>query len=272
MFAVLIVAGIVAIFTHKNDPIVKDLTPFFPRGMGGLIEAMGATFIALQGFELVAAVGGEVKDPVRTIPRAMFLSLGLALLIYLPLLFVSTTAGTPPGTTITALSEQNPETVMATAARGYMGPTGYVLVMVAAILSTLSALHANLLAASRVAFTMANDRTLPHVLAETHKTRRTPLMALYATLLAVAAILFMVPDLAAAGGAAGLIFLVSFALAHWTSLLARRRMTGDKPTFKTPFFPSCPSSESSAAWRWRSTKRSQSRQPAVSPRFGSAWV
>jgi APA family basic amino acid/polyamine antiporter len=49
---------------------------------------MGYTFIALQGFDLIAAVAGEVKEPERVIPRAMFISLGIALLIYLPLLLL----------------------------------------------------------------------------------------------------------------------------------------------------------------------------------------
>ena len=52
-------------------------------------EAMGFSFIALQGFDLIAAVGGEIRNPARNIPRAMVLSLIIALLIYLPLLFVS---------------------------------------------------------------------------------------------------------------------------------------------------------------------------------------
>jgi basic amino acid/polyamine antiporter, APA family len=240
VFAVLLAAGFWAVATRKGDPIAKDLIPFFPHGATGLVKAMGMTFIALQGFELVAAIAGEVRDPRRTIPRAMFLSLGAALLVYLPLLFITTTAGTPPGTRILAMSEAHTETVMAIAVREFMGPTGYVLVMIAAILSTLSALHACLLAASRVAFTMAVDRTLPRVLAQRHATRKTPLMALYATLLAVAAILFMVPDLAAAGAAAGLIFLVSFGLAHWTAFLARRRGGAAPGAFKTPLFPLVP--------------------------------
>jgi APA family basic amino acid/polyamine antiporter len=170
----------------------------------------------------------------------MYLSLGAAMLVYLPLLFVTATAGTPIGTNIQKLSEQYPETVMAVAAGQFMGKAGYLLVMVAAILSTLSALHACLLAASRVAFTMAADRTLPAVLAGRHPTRSTPLMALYATLLAVVAILFMVPDLAAAGAAAGLIFLVSFALAHWTAYLARKRGGSAPGAFRTPFYPLFP--------------------------------
>ena len=71
------------------------LTPFFPGGSAGLLQAMGYTFIALQGFDLIAAVGGEVKQPERNIPRAMVLSLTSALVIYIPLLFLVVAVGTP---------------------------------------------------------------------------------------------------------------------------------------------------------------------------------
>ncbi len=112
--------------------------------------------------------------------------------------------------------------------------------MIAAVLSTLSALHANVLAASRVALTMATDRTLPRVFAQMHEKRRTPVMAIYASALALAAIVMMVPDLASAGAAASLIFLISFALAHGTAILARRR--GGKRTggFVMPWYPLLP--------------------------------
>ncbi len=109
----------------------------------------------------IAAVAGEVKRPERTIPRAMLYSLGAALAIYLPLLFLVSTVGTSGGESVVTLSTQHPDTFMAVAVENYLGPAGYWLVMVAAVLSTLSALQANLLAASRVALTMAQDRTLP---------------------------------------------------------------------------------------------------------------
>ena len=87
---------------------------------------------------------------------------------------------------------------------------------------------------------MAKDRTLPRVMSQSHATRHTPVMAIYASALALVGILLMVPDLAAAGAAASLIFLISFALAHWTSILARRR-AGDAPSpFQTPWFPAVP--------------------------------
>jgi amino acid transporter/nucleotide-binding universal stress UspA family protein len=240
VFAVLIGAGLWALMGRERGEITQSLTPFFSGGAVGLAAAMGFTFIALQGFEVIAGVAGEVRRPATTIPRAMLLSLGLALIVYLPLIFVTSTAGVPSGQSITAMSERNPETVMADAALNYLGPTGFWLVMVAALLSTLSALQANILVASRVALTMARDRTLPAVLRHLHATRKTPVVGIYATTLALVTILFVVPNVAAAGAAASLIFLISFALAHLTSYLARRRSQGQRNTFRTPLFPLVP--------------------------------
>lgn len=237
VFIILLIAGFWVLGTSDLGESQEKLTPFFPRGMSGLFQAMGLTFIALQGFDLIAAIAGEVKDPERNIPRAMLLSLGAALCIYLPLLLVVSTVGTPAGSTVSAMSAANPETVMASAARQFMGPAGYWLVMIAALLSTLSALQANLLAASRVAQSMAEDRTLPAVLATVHPRLKTPHMAIYASALTLVALLLAVPDLAAAGSAASLIFLIAFALSHWTSILARKRDDA-RPSLN----PSAPSS------------------------------
>ena len=241
VFAILILAGLVGVFrmpaTHTP---AEALSPFFAGGMMGVISAMGFTFIALQGFDLIAAIAGEVKAPGKTIPRAMFLSLGLALTIYLPLLLVVSTAGVLPGENIAGLSAAQPETVVAVAAGRFLGAPGYWLVIIAAILSTLSALQANVLAASRVALSMAADRTLPAVLGDLHEKRNTPVMAVYASALTLVAILFMVPDLAAAGAAASLIFLICFTLAHVTTYLARKRGRSPEGAYRTPAFPVVP--------------------------------
>ncbi len=239
VFAFLVAAGLWALGVRHGDPIAADFAPFMPNGFSGVVAAMGITFFSLEGFELIAGVGGAVREPRKNIPRATFLSLVVGLSIYMPLLFLIVTVGTPPGTSIMALTERHADTVTAVAVREFLGPFGYVLVMVAVVLSTLSALQACLLAASRVAFTMATEHTLPRLLATRHEVYRTPVLALFATLLAVAAILFMVPDLAAAGAATGLIFLVSFALAHWTAYLARRR-GGATDAFRAPWFPLFP--------------------------------
>jgi amino acid transporter len=240
LFAGLIIAALVVLLGQPVDDTTSNITPFFSGGAPGLFMAMGFTFIALQGFDLIAAVAGEVKDPGRTIPRAMFLSLGCAMIIYLPLLFLVASVGVAPGESIAQLGESNPENVIPIAARRFLGDAGYWAVLFAAILATLSALHANIFAASRVALAMAKDRTLPSVLGDVHHERRTPAMAIYATGLTLIAIVFMIPDLAAAGAAASLIFLLAFVLAHMTTYLARRRGgTVDAP-YRTPWFPAIP--------------------------------
>jgi amino acid transporter len=240
VFAVLIVGGLVAVVGQPIEQTKVALNPFFSSGGSGLIMAMGFTFIALQGFDLVAAVAGEVKDPGRVIPRAMFYSLGIALAIYIPLLLLVSTVGMEADDPISKLASRNPETVMAIAGKRFLGVAGYWLVIVAALLSTLSALQANLMAASRVALSMARDRTLPPVLAELHSQRKTPVMAIAATTLTLAAIIFMVPDLASAGAAASLIFLINFTLAHITTYLARKRGGTNDAPYKTPLFPLVP--------------------------------
>ena len=240
VFAVLVIAGSVALIGQPISDTKIALSPFFSGGGTGLLMAMGFTFIALQGFDLVAAIAGEIKDPGYVIPRAMFLSLACALAIYLPLLLLVAAVGTEPGDSVDELARRNPETIIAIAGKRFLGITGYWLVIIAALLSTLSALQANLMAASRVALSMARDRTLPSVLAELHSERRTPVIAIATTTLTLAAILFMVPDLASAGAAASLIFLLSFTLAHITTYLARKRGGTEDAPYKTPWFPLVP--------------------------------
>ncbi|MDF1594417.1 MAG: amino acid permease [Desulfobacterales bacterium] len=237
VFGVIIIAGLWVLKGRSAANLSASLSPFFENGAVGLFQAMGYTFIALQGFDIIAAVAGEVKSPEKNIPWAMFLSLGMALAIYLPLLFVISTVGVGEGQNIARLSLENPDTVVAVAVQNYLGPFGYWLVMIAAILAMLSALQANLLAASRVALTMARDRALPQTLGRTHKIRGTPVLAIILTGAMIAAVIFIFGNVAAAGAAASLIFLVSFALTQWTAILARLRVGARALSFRTPWFP-----------------------------------
>lgn len=237
VFLVIIFAGFLALARQPTHELGDHLRPFFANGTMGLFTAMGYTFIALQGFDLIAAVAGEVKEPEKNIPRSMLLSLGIALVIYLPLLFVVTTVGVGPGQDITHLSLAHPDTIIAVAVRNYMGPFGYWLVVVAAILAMLSALRANLMAASRVAMSMAEDRSLPRTIGRVSSSRNTPVHAIILTIVMITVILLVIPDIAAAGAAASLIFLVSFALTHWTAILARMRVDERSLPFLSPWFP-----------------------------------
>lgn len=240
VFGALVMGGFWAMGRAGPRQASEALQPFFTAGLAGLVQAMGYSFIALQGFDLIAAVGGEVRNPAKTIPRAMILSLLIALAIYLPLLLAIAAVGTDGGEPISAAAAADPEGIVAIAAGNYLGTTGYWLVVIAAVLSMFTALQANLFAASRIALAMSRDRTLPAALSYRSANRGQPLVAIAVTGLLVAALSLTVPDVASAGAASSLIFLVTFAIAHWLATLVRRRSESDPPPFRTPLFPLIP--------------------------------
>ncbi|HSC35634.1 MAG TPA: amino acid permease [Thermodesulfobacteriota bacterium] len=240
VFSILILGGVWALSKEPPGSIGGDLSPFLPFGVLGVVQAMGYTFITLHGFELIAAVAGEVKNPRKTIPRAMIISLLIAIAIYVPLIFIVTVTATGSGESITALSMERPEAVVAIAAETYLGKSGYWLVIAAGILSMLSALYANILASSRIAQSMARDRTLPRSLGGIDVKRGTPVIAISATAAIIVVTLIVVPDIGSAGAAASLIFLLTFALTQSIAILARKRIAGVSETFRIPLFPYLP--------------------------------
>ena len=240
VFAILIAGGFAAFFQTPFTHITESLDPFFSDGFTGVIAAMGYTFIAFQGFDLIGSAAGEIKKPEKTIPKAMIGTLLVGLAIYLPLLFVMATVGVQPGDSITEMSIENPETVLAVAAQNYLGAFGFWLVLIAGIFSMLSALQANLFAASRIALKMARDRTLSHHLSSIDIKYGTPVTAIYVTSGIVALLVLILPDVAAAGAASSLIFLITFALGHVIMILMRLRSYEERKTFRAPLFPALP--------------------------------
>ncbi|MFO7586582.1 MAG: amino acid permease [Gemmatimonadota bacterium] len=228
VFVILVAGGAAAWLRGDPAELAGRLSPFLSAGPLGVVQAMGYTFVALQGFDLIAAVGGEVREPERTIPRAMYLSLGIALAIYIPFLVVLATAGAPAEGGIGAAAKANPEGLVAGAAERFLGPAGFWLVIGAGVLSMLSALRANMVGASRVAFTMARDRTLPRRVGQAWGSSGSPAVAVVLTGVMMAGIAVAIANVAAAGAAASLIFLISFAMVHGASLLANRRLGGTR--------------------------------------------
>ncbi len=102
-----------------------------------------------------------------------------------------------------------------------------------------TALQANLFAASRIALAMSRDHTLPSVISRLSPRRHTPVHAIAVTAGLISMLVVVLPDVAAAGAAASLIFLITFAMAHWLAVLVRRRSV-IQPPFQTPWYPAVP--------------------------------
>jgi amino acid transporter/nucleotide-binding universal stress UspA family protein len=177
-----------------------SFTPFMTHGWGGVFAAMGLTFIAFEGYEIIAQTSEEVEDPRRNIPRAVFLSLLIVVPIYLLVAFVAVGAVTPPsGMTVTDYLGAEKEIALVTAADQLVAG-GAFIILLGGLLSTLSALNATIYSSSRVAFAMARDASLPRVVARVHSTKVTPHVAIMlSTLLIIGmAVTLPIEDVAAA--------------------------------------------------------------------------
>ncbi len=151
-----------------------SFTPFMTSGWGGVFAAMGLTFIAFEGYEIIAQTSEEVEDPKRNVPRAVFLSLLIVIPIYLLVALVAIGAVTPPaGMSVTRFLGEEKEVALVAAADQFVIGGG-IVILVGGLLSTLSALNATIYSSSRVAFAMARDASLPQAVARVHPTKGTP--------------------------------------------------------------------------------------------------
>ena len=97
ILAVFISYGLRAVGAEPAQ-VTEAFNPFFANGMGGVFVAMGLTFIAFEGYDLIATVAEEIKDPEKNIPKATFISLAITVVMYLLILFVALAVRTPDGT------------------------------------------------------------------------------------------------------------------------------------------------------------------------------
>lgn len=135
------------------DPALLSSAHF---GTGsGIAHTLGLTFLAYAGFGIMANAAGDVPDARRTIPRAFFIAIIIVMLLYLGL------AVAVFGSLPLPLVETYKETVLAEAAKPIFGNTGFVVMSLAALLSTASAVNSNLFGEMNVAFYQARFGQLP---------------------------------------------------------------------------------------------------------------
>jgi amino acid transporter len=125
---------------------------------GSILAGAMIIFLAYEGFELIANTAGDVRDPLRTLPRAFYSAVGFVILLYVMVAVV--TVGNLPIAQIVDAKDY----ALAAASRPFLGSFGYLLMTVAALLSTLSAINATLYGAARLSYTIAKDGELPEIL------------------------------------------------------------------------------------------------------------
>ncbi|MFB6092487.1 MAG: APC family permease [Haloquadratum sp.] len=217
----------------------QNFRPLFPgeRSVTSILPAMGLTFIAFEGYDLITTVTEEVENPRENIPKAIFLSLIATLVVYA--LVVTVAIGTLGAAGLAAAGEAG----IAAAATSFM-PTGLpiirnggAVIVFGAVFSTITALNAVVIASSRVAFSMGRDGLLPSV-GDLHHRYGTPFTAILAS--GVVMLGSVVLPTESAGNMSSLFFLLSFVVVNGAVIKLRRERPDMNRPYELPYYPAPP--------------------------------
>ena len=238
ILAIFIGFGVAAMIRRPDLNVFTE--HFLPHGLSGVFVAMGLTFIAFEGYEIIAQSGEEVQDPSRNIPRAIFISIGVVIVVYVLVAVVAIGAVRVPASAgdipIWEYLEAAREVAIVRAAEQLMGGWGGLLILISGLASTMSALNATVYSSSRVSFAMGRDNNLPAVFGRIHPRLHTPHWAitLSAVLIILMALALPIDEVAKA---ADVMFLVMFAQVNITVMTLRRRRPDLERGFRVPFLP-----------------------------------
>ncbi|MCW3813035.1 APC family permease [Micromonospora sp. DR5-3] len=183
-------------------------------GVRGVLTAAGLLFFAFAGYARIATLGEEVRDPERTIPRAVPLALGLVLAIYLVLAVVALGVLGPQRLAAATAPLADVVTAAGLPDLAWLVRTGATVAVTGVLLSLLAGV-------GRTTLAMARRRDLPGVLAAVHPRYRVP----HRAELAVAAVVVVVVAVADVRGAIGFsscTVLVYYAIANASALTLGR--------------------------------------------------
>jgi amino acid transporter len=169
---------------------------------GGLI-----IFLAYEGFELIANTARDVKEPQKTLPRAYYASVIFVIFLYVWIAVVTV------GNLTFEEAKVAQDYVLAKAAEPFFGHIGFIIIAIAALLSTASAINATLYGSGRVSYLIAKYGQLPKKFEERVKNGYEG-MIIIALLAIIFATSFNVDNISVAGSIG---FLIVFTLVNYAN-------------------------------------------------------
>ena len=208
--------------------------PFFPRGFSGVMSGAAIIFFAFIGFNTIAIMAEEVKDPERNVPRAILFAFAVCTLIYI-------------GVSVVAVGVVNWQALGSSSAPlefALKSVTDNIFILefiaVSALFATTSVIMASIMGGSRALFAMARRGVLPHGLS-TISRRGVPVFTILLCGIVISGIV-----LATGGNLDWLasIFnfgtLLTFFFINLSLLRLRRTMPEARRGFKVPLYPYTP--------------------------------
>ena len=209
----LVFAGVGLTTTEWQHMSPAHWEPMVSVAAGGLM-----IFLAYEGFELIANTARDIKNPEKNLPLAYYSSVIFVILLYILI-------------SIVAVGNLSPEEAanakdyaLAEAAEPFFGHAGFILIGIAALLSTASAINATLYGGGRTAYLIAKLGELPAQFEAKIKNGYEGM-----TIIGILSILFAVSfDLSNISTAGSLGFLVVFALVNIANFRLREETGGNR--------------------------------------------
>lgn len=228
---VTVLLGLLVVYIVMGLPKVatQNFKPFMPQGFDAVLSTAGFIFISYGGLLKVASIAEEVKNPGRTIPLGMILSLIVVSIFYALTVFVTT--GVLPGTEL-----DHSLTPISDGAAVFMGGWGVLAMGIAAILAFVSTANAGIMAASRYPFALSRDHLLPDALSSVHRRFKTPTVAIATTGLLMISALFL--DLYLLVEVASTVLIMTFMFSCLCVIIMRESgVQNYQPRFRSPLYP-----------------------------------
>lgn len=157
--AILLIVGGVGIFTVTR----VEAFPIFEHSSFSIVTTAALIFVAYEGFQLLTYDYNDIEDHHHNLPRAIWISIPLVIVLYMFVSFVTT------GTLSDQVITQQKEIVLAYVARPILGRTGILAVLIAAVFSTASAINATMFALARFADRISRDKQFPSFFTREHR-------------------------------------------------------------------------------------------------------
>ncbi len=205
---------------------VGDRNLLESNGATGVLGAAALVFFAFIGFDEVATLSEEVRNPRRTVPLALLVSLGVSTVLYVGVAIVGVSV---LGADVLGSSERPLAAVM----EHRVGGAAVGLIAVVAMISTTNTTILALTAASRMTFGMARDGVLPGLLARVSRRTHVPVYAILAAAL-LAASFAMIGDIALVAGVTDVAIYLVFLATNGTLIVLRFKAPEARRPFRSP--------------------------------------
>jgi amino acid transporter len=203
-----VLSGFAIAMLVNMDPSMLAPSTYPP--MSKILASVALTFFAYLGFGVIAFTGGDIENPKKNMPRAMYISLGFTMVLY-----VALAIGVFGVLTVDEVIA-NADTALAVAAMPIFGAAGYTMISIAALFATTGAVNSQLYASIGATYAMARDGQLPPRFGLKRRRRQggTQGLVISALLILMLALLFDVTAIASIGSAVSLSIFVLVTIAH----------------------------------------------------------